>query len=93
MKRFFKQFTHDAYYDWFVVLVTAAVALVALAGLSLVEFQKVHSIEIPDAKTATSTVKTIDTKRLDELLDQYNEKKIRFEKGEIEKVDARDPSV
>ncbi len=93
MKRFFKQFTHDAYYDWFIVLVMAAVALVALAGLSVVEFQKVKTIEIPNAKTATSTVKAIDTKRLDELLDQYNEKKTRFEKGEIEKVDARDPSV
>ncbi len=93
MKRFFKQFTHDAYYDWFVVLVIAAIALVAFAGLSLIEFQKVRTIEIPDAKTATSTTKTIDIKRLDELLEQYNEKKVRFEKGEIEKVDARDPSV
>lgn len=93
MKRFFKQFTHDAYYDWFVVLVTAAIAIVALGGISLVEFQKVRNIDIPDAKTATSTVKTIDTKRLDELLDEYNEKKIKFDKGEIDKVDAKDPSV
>lgn len=93
MKHFLKKITHDAYFDWFVLLTGAGLALVCLVALSVVEYQKVDSVEVTGSTAVTGNARGIDTKKLDALLDTFKERKINFEKGVIDKVDADDPSL
>ncbi len=92
MKNFFKQITHDPYLDWLIIFSIGAIGLVFSVVWAFAEYQDVNGIDIAAVATTTK-VTTVDVKKVNEVIEQYEKKKAVYDAPNLPSIDVRDPSL